>query len=109
MPMWKYFTLCRENEVGRVLRTCSVFAFTFTLLACVAGPTPHPAEPNQVANAPEPTLGGETEDGAGIADTMSSGDIFGSLADASDTLTETGPDAGDTTSDGGDTASDGGD
>ena len=107
MNVWKYCTLCRENEVnpwGRITRLGVAALF---LTACVAGPTPHPAEPNlssgldtgaTVPQGPEAT--NENDSGAGMADAWTSNDVLSNLdGDVSDL----GPDVADTTSD---TASD---
>ena len=108
MPVWKYFTLCRENEAVWVLRTCCVLVFTLSLTGCVAGPTPHPADSDPTAE-PSDLAGGQSEadenNSGGLSDASTSNDVLSSYQDTIGDDSDVGPDAGDTASDVGDTAS----
>ena len=112
--MWKYFTLCREIEVGLVIRGGLTLLLAFTLTGCVAGPTPHPAETDPSEPGGGTPLNTDSEYGASDAASVpnaSDGDLGEAAEDvdlASDS--DAGPDVGDTASDGevsGDTATDG--
>lgn len=108
MGMWKYFTLCRENEVSAVhqLKVLGLTALFFT--ACVAGPTPHPAEsemasPGDPGASPTDEIAGSDNSEGGSADASTSGDALMISPDTTADTSDVGPDVGDTASD---TASD---
>ena len=112
--MWKYFTLCREIEARLMIRGSLTLLLAFSLVGCVAGPTPHPAETDPSEPGAGSSLNTDSEYGASDAASVPSVDD-GDLGEATQepdgvSDSDAGPDVGDTASDGevsGDTATDG--
>ena len=110
MSVWKYFTLCRENEAAWVFRSCCILALGLWLQGCAIGPTPHPADSDPIADeegaysqAPsaDASAGGEPPSVEPTVD--SSSDALSEVQDAEADTSDAGPDVEDVL---GDTASD---
>lgn len=67
--MWKFYTNCRENEAGLILRGCLLLICALVISSCVAGPTPHPAESE--ASLDEGGAGGPRPSEQGSSDAFS--------------------------------------
>jgi hypothetical protein len=118
MKMWNNFTLCRENATRSPGIALTLVASALWLTGCVAGPTPHPSDPEDPtgllqdegedgdkaneATGADAFMGGGTPESDGCADALTF-----DACDPPNVAPDT--DGGDVGPDGMDGASDGGD